>query len=410
MATIDYPYLCRAISRLSSVPVRVYERGQKTSFHSVMPLPVDPILPHERQVLASKDHVGYFITGDFDFYGVIHVNEHAVVMGPCRQIPRTPAELRRLAFDLDVPRGEVEQFVASLGAIIPLPLDFLLEILCMVNYMICGERLGHGDLRVTDLEQAALRRQATEEQTRGTFDEPAPGGSVDAYHAYQIEQEMLALVRGGDIERLEEWTSHAPAVKPGQIAPDALRQEKNIFTVTTTLVSRAAIEGGMDVEDAMRLSDSYIKKCERLSSLDSIVNLQLGMVRNFTRQVAYINDLDTRSELAKKIASYVQHHLSDPIRTEDVAQALHLSRSYLSTRFKKEQGIDLTDFIQQVKINEAKHLLRYTDRSLLTISNYLGFSSQSHFTRVFKAQTGLTPGEYREDRYNNGKPFSGTYS
>ena len=209
---------------------------------------------------------------------------------------------------------------------------------------------------------------------------------------------MLALVRGGDVERLEEWTSHAPAVKPGQIAPDALRQEKNIFTVTTTLVSRAAIEGGMDVEDAMRLSDSYIKKCERLSSLDSIVNLQLGMVRNFTRQVAYINDLDARSELAKKVASYVQHHLSDPIRTEEVAHALHLSRSHLSTRFKREQGVDLTDFVRQVKINEAKRLLRYTDRSLLTISNYLGFSSQSHFTRVFKAQTGLTPREYREER------------
>ncbi len=398
MAAIDYPYLCAAISRLSSVPVRVYERGQKTFFHSVMPLSVDPILPHEKQVLASKDHVGYFITGDFDFYGVIHIREHTVVMGPCRQIPRTPAELRRLAFDLDVPRGEVEQFVASLGAIIPLPLDFLLEILCMVNYMICGERLGHGDLRVTDLEQAALRRQATEEQTRGTFDEPAPGGSVDVYHAYQIEQEMLSLVCGGDVQSLENWISRAPAVKPGQIASDTLRQEKNIFTVTTTLVSRAAVQGGMDVEDAMRLSDSYIKKCERLSSLDSIVNLQLSMVRNFTGQVARINDFGARSELAQKVASYILHHLSEPIRTEEIAQALHYSRSYLSTRFKKEQGVDLADFIQHFKVNEAKHLLRHTDRSLLTISSYLGFSSQSHFSRVFKTVTGVAPGDYRKQK------------
>lgn len=398
MAAIDYPYLCAAISRLSSVPVRIYERGQKTSFHSVMPLLVDPILPHERHVLSAKEHVGYFITGDFDFYGVIHVRDLAIVMGPCRQIPRTPAELRRLAFDLDVPKGEVEQFVASLSAIIPLPLDFLLEILCIVNHMICGERLGHSDLRVTDLEQAELSRQAAEERTRQIYDEDQGSGAVDAYSAYRVEQEMLSLVRGGDSKRLENWIERVPAVKPGQIAPDTLRQEKNIFTVTTTLVSRAAIQGGMDVEDAMRLSDSYIKKCERLSSLDSIVNLQLGMVRNFTRQVEHINDLDARSELAQKVASYIQHHLSDPIRTEEIAQALHLSRSYLSTRFKKEQGIDLTDYIQQVKVNEAKHLLRHTDRSLLTISNYLGYSSQSHFSRVFKAVTGTAPGEYRKQK------------
>lgn len=398
MATIDYHYLCTAISRLSSVPVRIYDHGEKAFFYSAVPLPVDPIQPYEERILAEAGHVGYLITEDFDFYGVVHDKDLSIVIGPSRQIPRTPAELRRLAFDLDVPKGEVEPFTASMGAIIPLPLDFLLEVLCMVNHMICGERLGLSDLRVAGLEQAALLRQATEEHTRQTYDEPAEEDAVDVYHAYQIEQEMLALVRGGDNQRLEKWIERVPAVKPGQIASDTLRQEKNIFTVTTTLVSRAAIQGGMDVEDAMRLSDSYIKKCESLSSLDSIVNLQLGMVRNYTGQVARINDLDAKSELAQKVASYIQHHLSDPIRTEDIAQALHLSRSYLSTRFKKEQGIDLTDYIQQVKVNEAKHLLQHTDRSLLTISNYLGFSSQSHFSRVFKAVTGTGPGEYRKQR------------
>ena len=152
------------------------------------------------------------------------------------------------------------------------------------------------------------------------------------------------------------------------------------------------------MDDAMRLSDSYIKKCELSATLDAITNLQLGMARNYTIQVARIQSCGAHSELALKVATYIRHHLSEPIRSEDVAKALYLSRSHLSTRFKKEQGVDLTDFIQQVKVNEAKHLLRYSDRSLLTISNYLGFSSQSHFTRVFKAQTGLTPGEYRGER------------
>lgn len=398
MATIDYPYLCTAISRLSSVPVRIYEQGKRVIFHSVVPLSADPIRPHERRILEAENHLGYLITEDFDFYGVVHDKNLAIVIGPTRQIPRTSAELRRLAFDLDVPKEGVEQFVSSMGAIITLPLDFLLEILCMVNHIICGEKPQLNNLRVTDLEQTKLRRQAAEEQARQIYVEDHGSDAVDAYSAYRVEQEMLSLVRGGDVGRLEDWIARVPPVKPGQIAPDTLRQEKNIFTVTTTLVSRAAIQGGMDVEDAMRLSDSYIKKCERLSSLDSIVNLRLGMVRNYTGQVALLNDCGARTELAQRVTTYIRHHLSDPFRTEDVAQALHLSRSHLSTRFKKEQGIDLTDYIQQVKVNEAKHLLRHTDRSLLTISNYLGFSSQSHFSRVFKAVTGAAPGDYRKQK------------
>ena len=51
---------------------------------------------------------------------------------------------------------------------------------------------------------------------------------------------------------------------------------------------------------------------------------------------------------------------------------------------------------RQEKTEEAKRLLRYTDRSAAAISEYLAFSSPAHFTRVFKKYTGLTPGEYRD--------------
>lgn len=396
MQPLDYPYLCGAIGRLSSVPVRIYERGEKAFFQTITPLPVDPIRPYEGRILADPGPVGYLITEDFDFYGIVRSGEATIVLGPSRQIPRTQAELNRLAFDLEVPKADIPQFTASLSAIIPLPLDFMLEILCMVHYMASGEKLQLRDLRVTDLEQAVLGQQTAEEQARETYEEPPAQAVADVYSAYRVEQELLSIVGSGDLEQLDAWVSQVPPVKSGRIAADTLSQEKSVFTVCTTLVSRAAVQGGMDVEDAMRLSDSYIRKCQRLSSLGAIANLQLAMIRYYTGQVAHIRGCGARSDLAREVVSYVRHHLSEAIRTEDIAQALHLSRSYLSTRFKKEQGADLTDFIQAVKVNEAKYLLRYTDRSLLTISDYLGFSSQSHFSRVFKAQTGLAPGNFRK--------------
>ena len=95
------------------------------------------------------------------------------------------------------------------------------------------------------------------------------------------------------------------------------------------------------------------------------------------------------------VANYIQHNLSLPITVQDIADALYMSRPYLSKKFKDEAGISVSDFIHKQKIDEAKRLLKYTDKSLLAISVYLGFSSQSHFTRTFKKMTGKLPKEYR---------------
>ena len=73
-----------------------------------------------------------------------------------------------------------------------------------------------------------------------------------------------------------------------------------------------------------------------------------------------------------------------------------MSRPYLSKRFKEEAGITITDFIRKQKIEEAKRLLKYTDKSLLAISLYLGFSSQGHFTHTFKKYTQKNPSDYRQ--------------
>ena len=64
-------------------------------------------------------------------------------------------------------------------------------------------------------------------------------------------------------------------------------------------------------------------------------------------------------------------------------------------RFKEELGIHIGAFITRCKLEEAKSLLTYSDKSLSEISNYLCFSSQSYFQNVFKKKFGITPLQYR---------------
>lgn len=78
-----------------------------------------------------------------------------------------------------------------------------------------------------------------------------------------------------------------------------------------------------------------------------------------------------------------------------LADTLYMSRGYLCEKFKKESGTTLSDFILATKTEEAQRLLIHTDKPISAISEYLGFSSQSHFNNAFKKYTGITPKRYR---------------
>ena len=124
---------------------------------------------------------------------------------------------------------------------------------------------------------------------------------------------------------------------------------KNTLIVSATLVSRAAIRGGMSPEESLSLSDAFIRKCELLNTPQQISNLQYHMVLDFTERVEKIRRGKYPSRLVLDVANYIRHHLSETINTDDMAKELYISRPYLSAKFKEETGETLTDFILREK-------------------------------------------------------------
>jgi AraC-like DNA-binding protein len=92
--------------------------------------------------------------------------------------------------------------------------------------------------------------------------------------------------------------------------------------------------------------------------------------------------------------NYISKHLYENITLSEVAEALGLSKKYLSSLFSKTLNITLTQYIQMQKIEEAKFLLASTNYSILTICELLKFHDQSHFTKVFKKFAGITPKKF----------------
>ncbi len=393
--SVDHAYLAKSLARLSGVPVRVYRDGAELCRSFPVDLPRDPMETCREEVFAVTEHVGYYVSPLLHYYGVLNAGDVKLVVGPTAQIMADEQKLRELAFRADVPREEVGAFVEGMNAIVRLPVETLLQMLCTLNHFLNrGEKLELSELAIHEEEQALIKTGVERRRTSRVYEEEAMARQV--HNTLAIEEALMGIVRRGDTVALRRWAASAPAVPSGTIAPDQLRQLRNLFIVTATLVSRAAIRGGMDQDDAFTLSDAYIQRVELLTSHSKILNLQYNMLMEFTEQVEKLHRGKHATKLSLDVANYVRHHLSEPVSVEKMAEEFYLSRPYLSGKFKQETGQTLTDFILREKTEEAKRLLRYSDKPLSAIGTYLGFSSHGHFSRVFKKYAGMTPNEYRE--------------
>lgn len=391
----DVKYIATNIGNLSGIPVRIYENKEKIFYYSIIDLPVDPISLHEDELFKTKGHVSYFLDSFFYYYGIISFEKYKLVVGPSRQVNISEQDIKEFAFANNVDSNHYDDFVNGMKAIINMPLSSLLQMLCITNFVLNdGEKISLKDIQIYDAEQELLMAKLEKENVDNVVNQLEQQNQI-THNTYNIEQTITTYVRKGETTLLKEYFAKIPAVRSGITSKDFIRQIINMFIVTTTLVSRAAIRGGLDVEEALSLSDAYIQKCELEKSVDAIMNLQYRMVIDYAERVEKLKFGDAPSKLVSDVLNYIRHHLSEAITTEDIAKSLYMSRSYLSVKFKDETNENLSTFITKVKIDEAKRLLRYSDKSLTSIALYLGFSSQSHFTRVFKTYTTLTPNEYR---------------
>ena len=396
MKSIDLKYICTVIGNLAGIPVRLYKGNKQIFYHAHVRLPKDPMAIYRDEIWQISSNVGYYVTPLFNYYGIVNSGDTKIIIGPTSQVSANNQELRELAFRADVPPEDADDFVDGMKSIVRMPLESIMQILCTINYILNDEKLGLEDIAIYDGQQSTLNELLERQLAEQAFSGPQPDQSQAVHNTLELEEAVMDIVRKGDTAALQKWVSSAPAVRGGILAASQLRQLKNTFIVSTTLASRAAIRGGMAAEDALSLSDAFIQKCELLSTADQIVNLQYHTILEFTQRVEQLRLGRRPSRLAVDVTNYIRHHLSEPIRANDIAKELFISRPYLSAKFREDTGETLTDFILKEKTEEAKRLLRYTDKTVTAISSYLGFSSQSHFTRVFKKYAEKTPAEYRE--------------
>lgn len=214
---------------------------------------------------------------------------------------------------------------------------------------------------------------------------------------YNPELEFYSVIKSGNVSKVHELCRQSLLDKPGlgKLSDQPLQNIKYHFVVTTALVARYCIEGGMELSASYSLSDFYIQKADRCKTPKEVSDLHPIMCEDYAKRMKNLRTKKICSKHVAQCIDYIYDHLHTRITVKTLADFVHLNPSYLSRLFKKEVGYSVSNFIQTKKIETAKNMLVYSEFSPAQIASILAFPSQSYFTEIFKKHTGLTPSKYR---------------
>ena len=225
----------------------------------------------------------------------------------------------------------------------------------------------------------------------------SPTEGRDRNKIYEAEKALLSMVRKGNIN-YQAAMKNSASLSPGVPVKgrDPLRQAKTSLIVFTSLVCRAAMEGGLSPEIAYPLGDHYIQAAEDSWTVRDLEALANAMYHDFIFRVHHTRADKGYSLAIQKCCDYIELSVDRRINIEDLSQMCGYTRYYLSEKFKKETGESLNSYIKRVKIERARLILENTERAVSEIAEHLAFNTTNYFIQCFKEETGMSPSQYRK--------------
>ena len=388
---MDYVAFCKKFFAATHIPVNLLKDGNTvysalSEMLSVAPSPQWELFP-------PQHNPGFCAISPELEYGRVLVEgtDYNIIIGPAFSLPVDNDIINQFIQEANAPWEVREQLTEFFYSIPQATHQQFCRYLAFIHLCVNGKDIDieefylEDESRITERQERNAKRDMAEE-----FD--------SEHNSYSFEMEMHQCIRNGSIAGLKELFSRSHiALNTGKLARSPIRHTKNIFIKTATNAGMlGAIPGGLGIEKTYQLIDSYVQECEQLETQEEINNLQYMMVLDFCQRVADTKLPRGISAEVYRCVSFIRSNTNRQLSVDDVAACVHRSGSYIMKLFRQELGIHVTAFITQCKLEEAKRLLQYSDRSLAEISSYLCFSSQSYFQNVFKKQYDITPMQFRK--------------
>lgn len=311
-------------------------------------------------------------------------------IGPCLIDSIKPEKMTSHLEALECSESFVAEAIAYLPHIPVMSLTRIIEYAVMLYFCVTGEHMNLGEVH--------YRESSNVNESKSSRNLTSQSLSNVKYHGtYAAEQEVLNLLRKGDLTLIEKMNELASTGSMGRLSNgDSMREMKNALITNVVLFSRAAIEGGLPAETSLTLADHYYQSIEACSTTSELVDIAKNLQTDYVSRVHMRHKSKERSQSIQAAMDYIDLHLMDDYRIEELARELGYSPAYLQKKFLKETGISLRAYQAERRIEKATRMLENTRGSIHEISDSLGFCSQSYFCDTFKRYTSMSPQAWRK--------------
>ena len=212
---------------------------------------------------------------------------------------------------------------------------------------------------------------------------------------YHSEDEFLEAVTQGNTSKAMTLIGQMSSIRITSRTDDDIRNLKNLVLTLNTLLRRTSYNAGVHPFYIDSISANYARFIETATTIQELNDVLPYMVRSYCELVKK-RSTSLYSAPVRQILVTVDASIDSDLSLKRFANELFLNTSYLSSLFKKETGMTLTNYVNQHRINYAKRLLKSTTLSIQSVATTVGITDIHYFTRLFRRETGLSPREYRK--------------
>lgn len=212
---------------------------------------------------------------------------------------------------------------------------------------------------------------------------------------YSVENELLTAIGAGDYDRAHSVYQKFLTYHISPRTENPIRNQQHLAVIMNTLCRKTAETSGVHPLYIDDLSTKFAIAINNSSSLKDLGSLVSDMIHKYCILVKNYA-MKGYSAVTKDIISYIDFHYTEDLSLSFFAEMFNLTKTYLSSLFKKETGISLTDFIHQVRMRKAIILINSSALPVTSIATACGYNDINYFIRIFKRTYGLSPVQYRK--------------
>lgn len=169
---------------------------------------------------------------------------------------------------------------------------------------------------------------------------------------------------------------------------------KNHCAELMTLVAWSVVGAGVNDPKALNLLQ---QQARALASWRTIPEIRAWTLNSLAEMMTFVQAMSPRQNSVQDALAYIHENYHRPdISLQDVAEAVNLSPSHLSSQFKTAVGVSYVKYLTSTRLKEAQKLLRTTDHNIATVAEMVGYPNVTNFYRHFQRQIGMTPAAYRD--------------